>query len=226
MTTGEDRNKKRFKDWKLCGLWKLPFHHHGAIKLRQNCPCFTHTCVNLFVPTSVTRKYHPKVLERLLLLQCISAHLQNILPWTSWEIQYLNLFSADFRSCLVVHRIKPIRYVLKTLLRRSTHAVPIRPQKQTVHSAVPKSDIVVDASVTVYQIHINQGSPNVLGEDHIRYCTTARGLNILGNVLFSGYVTFYQINTFFANISFFHYRKNVFCGRVIWLRRSDLARGP
>jgi len=25
MTTGEDRNKDRFKDWKLCGIWKLSF---------------------------------------------------------------------------------------------------------------------------------------------------------------------------------------------------------
>jgi len=81
MTTVEDRNKDRFKNWKLCGLWKIPFHHHGAIKLTQNCVCFTNPCINLFVPTSVTREYHLKVLERLHLLQWIFAHVWNPLPW-------------------------------------------------------------------------------------------------------------------------------------------------
>jgi len=38
-------------------------------------------------------------------------------------------FSADFRSCLVALSRKSIKCVLKTLLRRSTYAVPIRPQK-------------------------------------------------------------------------------------------------
>jgi len=40
-------------------------------------------------------------------------------------------------------------------------------KKQTVHPAVSNSGTLVDASVTVYQIHIDQGSPNILGEDHI-----------------------------------------------------------
>jgi len=33
MTTGEDRSKDRFTNWKLCVLWKLSFRHHGALKL-------------------------------------------------------------------------------------------------------------------------------------------------------------------------------------------------
>jgi len=37
-------------------------------------------------------------------------------------------------------------------------------KKQTVHPAVPSSDTLVDASVTVYPIHIDQSSSNVLGE--------------------------------------------------------------
>jgi len=78
-------------------------------------------------------------------------------------------------------------------------------KKQTVHSAVPNSDTLVDASVTVYQIHIDKGFPNFLGEDHISYCTTVRGPDILRKVIFSGYATFYQINIFFANILLFHY---------------------
>jgi len=31
MTTGEDRNKDRFKNWQLSGVWKLRFCHHRAI---------------------------------------------------------------------------------------------------------------------------------------------------------------------------------------------------
>jgi len=49
----------------------------------QNCVSFTKLCINAFIPTSVTREYHPKVLERLHLLQCIFAHVQNTLPWAS-----------------------------------------------------------------------------------------------------------------------------------------------
>ena len=40
MTTGEDRNKDWFKNWKVCCLWKLPFRHHGAKNLTQICICF------------------------------------------------------------------------------------------------------------------------------------------------------------------------------------------
>jgi len=125
MTTDEDRNKVLLKNWKLCGLWKLPFRHHGAIKLTQNCVCFINPCINPILPTCVTREYNPKVLERLYLLQCISAHLQKTLPWVSWVTQYLNLFG----SCLIARNRKPIKCVLKTLLRRFMHAVPIHPQK-------------------------------------------------------------------------------------------------
>jgi len=42
-------------------------------------------------------------------------------------------------------------------------------KKQTVHPAFPNSDTLVDASATVYQIHIGQGSPNILGEDHVSH---------------------------------------------------------
>jgi len=41
------------------------------------------------------------------------------------------------------------------------------PKDQTVYPAVPNNDTLVDASITVYPIHIDQGSPNFLGEDHI-----------------------------------------------------------
>jgi len=60
-------------------------------------------------------------------------------------------------------------------------------KKQTIHPAVPNSGTLVDASVTVYPIRVDQGSP-ILGECHISYCTTVRGPDILRNVIFPGYV--------------------------------------
>jgi len=59
--------------------------------LQLNNPCLT-----LLTPPSVTCKYHPQVLERLHLLQCIAARLQHTLPWVCREAQYLGIFSADF----------------------------------------------------------------------------------------------------------------------------------
>jgi len=35
-------------------------------------------------------------------------------------------------------------------------------KKQTVHLAIPSSDTLVDAFVTVYPIHMDNGSSNVL----------------------------------------------------------------
>jgi len=42
---------------------KALFCDHRAIKLTQTCVCFTNPCINLFVPSSVTRECHPEVLE-------------------------------------------------------------------------------------------------------------------------------------------------------------------
>jgi len=44
MTVGEDRDKDRFQNWKLCGVWKFPFCHHRAMKLTQNWVWFTNLC--------------------------------------------------------------------------------------------------------------------------------------------------------------------------------------
>jgi len=82
-------------------------------------------------------------------------------------------------------------------------------KKQMVHPAVPNSDTLVDGSMTVCPIHIDQDSTKFLGEDHISYCKIVRGPDILRNPIFSGYVTFCQINTFFVNIIFFRYWQNV-----------------
>ena len=48
--------QRPFKNWKLRVLWKLPFRHHGATKLTQNCVCFTNPCINPFAPTFVARE--------------------------------------------------------------------------------------------------------------------------------------------------------------------------
>jgi len=47
-------------------------------------------------------------------------------------------------------------------------------------------------------------------------------MDILRNVLVSGYSTFYQINKFFVNILIFHCWKNAFAAGWKWLRGTDL----
>ena len=100
MTTGEDRNKDRFENKALRSL-KAPFSQpRSSIKLTQNC--VTNPCINLHDPPSITREYHPNVLERLHLLLGISAHLQNTLPRA--VVLSLSWFVAPFHrlSTLVV----------------------------------------------------------------------------------------------------------------------------
>ena len=201
--------KTDIKNRKLCGLWKLPFRHHEAIKLTQKCVCFTSPCIRPFVPTSVTCENHLKLFERLHLLQCISSHLQNTPPWASWETQYLqyhNLFSADFRSCLVARSRKPIKCVLKALLRRSTHAVPIRAQKANGSSCNsqqwhPRRCVCYCLSNS-YGPWLFKFFAEVWTALQI-LCRTVWGLEFLCNVIFLRCVTFYQINTCFLNILFF-----------------------
>ena len=118
----------------LCGLWKLPFRHHGAIKLTQSCVCFTNPCSTRRVSSSLFRL--PSLANTIRMYLNVST-CSSAFPLTctiqclgaSWETQYLSLFSADFHSCLVARSRRPIKCVPKTLLRRSTQAEPNRPQK-------------------------------------------------------------------------------------------------
>ena len=113
--------------------------------------------------------------------------------------------------------------MLKTVLRRSTYAVPICPQKANGSSC---SSQQWHPCRRVCDCPSNSCRPGIfkfLEEDHINYCTTVRGPDVLCSVIFSVCVTFYQINMFFVNIIFFHYWKNAFCGRVKWLRRLDFS---
>ena len=127
MTTGEDRNKDRLKIWKLCGLWKLPLHHHGAIKLTQNCICFTQSvCQSLcsdfrhsWIPPQGTWTSPPA-----------AVNFRSRAESTAWGVLRNTIpppFSTDLRSCLIARSRKAIKCVL-ALLRRFTHAVPIRQQ--------------------------------------------------------------------------------------------------
>ena len=66
-----------------------PFCDDKAIQITKNCVCFTNPCINLFVPSFVIREYHPKVLERLHLLQCIATYLQHTLLWVPRDTLHL-----------------------------------------------------------------------------------------------------------------------------------------
>ena len=141
MTTGEDRNKDPYKNLKHCGLWKLRFRHHGAIKLTQSCVCFSNPCINPFVPTSVTVETTSRQLN--VFMYCIIVPLNcRIHCLGHFERHNTSIiFSADFRSCLVARIRKPIKYVLKTLLRRSTRAVPILPEKPNSSSCTVRTPV-------------------------------------------------------------------------------------
>jgi len=78
MTSGDDRNKARFK------MRNLPYCDHGATERMLNCVCFTNAYINLVV-LSVTREYHRKTLELFDQQQCIAAYLQRALAWVSAE---------------------------------------------------------------------------------------------------------------------------------------------
>jgi len=301
------RTNTDLKNGKLCSLRKLSFRNHGAIKLTQNCIRFSNPCINLFVLTSVTREYHPEVLEGLHLLQCISAYrmqclgrsrrgaraskflgvqkffsqifpnfpkklsccfcrpflwrdlqknglhlffckpwapffvvkqrwapflprfsgisprclgilfgfseilpkFSGILPgfstnqnfwgctcspasytnaWASWETQYLNVYSAEFPSCLVACNVKPMKCVLKTMLR--TEKITACSTKSSAKSKqfVLQFPTVTPSSARLWLSTLsNSYRPvlsNFLGDDHISYCTTVREPDLLREVIF------------------------------------------
>ena len=45
--------------------FEISCFHQTATKLTRNCVCFRNSCINLFVPPSVTREYHHKLLRYL-----------------------------------------------------------------------------------------------------------------------------------------------------------------
>ena len=209
MTAGADRNKDRFKNWKLCGLWKLPFRNHRAINLTQNCVCFTNPCINLFFSTSFTREYHPEVLERLHLLQCISAHLRNTLPLGVLRDTIPQSFQSWFSFLLG-------RTLQKTDQMRAEYPIAKMHACSTNSSTKSKRFILQFPTVTPSSTRLWLS---------IKFIWT-RALQIAPHKLLhnsSRAGKLCQIHTFFVNILFLHYWQNVFCGRAKWLCRSDLA---
>ena len=95
-------------------------------------------------------------------------------------------------------------------------------KKQMVHPAVPNSDTLVDVSMIGYSIHTDLGSPKFLGEEHVSYCKTVGGPDILCNVIFFGICYILPNQHIFREYIIFIIGK-MYCDRVKWLRRSDLA---
>ena len=101
--------------------WRFPFCNNRAITANQKCVCFTNP-----VPPSITRKYHPKVLERLHLLNCIAACLQRTLPWylfllalisiPIWSQAAENWSSACWSPCWDVGSSKQIVHIKQRLI--------------------------------------------------------------------------------------------------------------
>ena len=87
----EDRNKVRFKNWQHCGVWKLPFGDHRAMKLSQKCACFANSWINLLVPSTVTREWHTKGRELSRHGTAYAAYIFSV-TWVSEEKQYLGIF--------------------------------------------------------------------------------------------------------------------------------------
>jgi len=54
----------------------------------------------------------------------------------------------------------------------------------------------------IFNITLNKGLQTFLSEGHISFYTKVGGPDIFRNVIFSGYVTFYQINKVFVTLFF------------------------
>ena len=77
----------------LSGCWKVPFGDHRAVKLTLYCVCFAIPYVNLFLPSYVTREYHPRYFV---------AYLERALAWFSWShvAKHLQVYIEDlFGEC-------------------------------------------------------------------------------------------------------------------------------
>ena len=83
MHTWVDRRSKK------C-IFCCVYCDHGVIKLTQNCVCFTNPRINFLAPSSVTREYHPKVVELCVSrqAQCISIGFHCYLVAWSWKMVY------------------------------------------------------------------------------------------------------------------------------------------
>ena len=117
MTIGKDRNKDQLENWQLCGVWKLPFCGHRAIKFTQNCVSFTNPCINLLglrFPTHVNttpRYLNVSTCWSVLPLTCRIHYL----GFAKRQEYYLDIFNTNFHSGSVARSRKPIECMLKTV---------------------------------------------------------------------------------------------------------------
>ena len=175
MTTGEDWNKDRFKNWKLCGLWKLPFRQHGAINLTQNWVCFTNPCINL-CSDFVTREY-PNYLNistccNVFPLTCrihcpgrLERHNASIflvlIFVPVWSAAVENRSNACWKPCWEDPRMQC--------------QIPIRPQKANGSFCSSQQWLPRRRVCGCLSNSYRPGLSRFLGKDSIGYCTTVRG---------------------------------------------------
>jgi len=128
MIISEYRKKYQFKNWQLCGVWKLPFCENRAISPRRTA------CVLLIrasIPCSAFRHSWIPLPRYLNISTCcsIAAYLQRTLPWVSGEAQYPGLFSADFFIPAWLHMQQKSDQEHAENPVQKMQAAPIRPQK-------------------------------------------------------------------------------------------------
>jgi len=91
-------------------VFESSFFLHRAIKLTQNCVCFTNLSINVLTMPSIIREYHPKVIELSDLPQCSLLPLTCSPYWLVFlERQNFGLFGASFHSPLVECSCKTIK---------------------------------------------------------------------------------------------------------------------
>lgn len=108
--------KDRFKNWQLCGVWKIPFCDHGTTK-----------------PSTVLFALPIRLSISLFRLPAIVSAIPRYLGFstcTHWpeflEIHNVSVFLVLFHARLIVCSWKPIKCKLKTLIRSCMQCQIIR----------------------------------------------------------------------------------------------------
>ena len=143
---GEDWNLQMRWKVKVYGVWKLPFCHYRAINLTQSWVCFTYRFLyefvyivfrDLWIPPQGTWNSSPAAFV---------LPLTYIAQWVGFlerHNTYLGVFSDGFLSCSVARSCKPIKCILKTMLRRCYQNESVR-KKQTIDPAAPDCDTLLE----------------------------------------------------------------------------------
>ena len=165
MTTAEHRNKDWFKKLKVLHSLKAPVSSprsskaHAELRLLYQSvyqPLFSDFRHSWTPPQGTWMSPPSAVNFRSLAENTALGRLKRhntsifleLIFVPSWSHAAENQSNASWRPCFEDQRVQ-YQFVRK---------------KQTVHPAVPSSNTLLEASVTVNPIHIDQGSPNFLGE--------------------------------------------------------------